>query len=86
MKEEHQKIKDEPSDDFDLFENFDTILVENPEGSEEANLSGIFKHSKKELTSESSESESEYEFEAREQKRRSRMLRGASEFRDFDLK
>jgi hypothetical protein len=84
VKEEDQKIKDEPTDDFDLFENIDTILEENPEGSDEKNLAGML-NSKAEHTSDSSDSESELEEEIRERKRR-RIMRRAAEFKDFDLK
>lgn len=79
-----QKIKDEPSDDFnvDLFENIDTILDDNLAGCEESNtLAGILGKAKREEST-SDSSESEYE-EVRERKRRSK--KRSSDFRDFEM-
>lgn len=85
---DRQKIKDEPFDDFniDLFENIDTILEENLEGSQESNsLAGVLKKAKKEESySESSDSETEYEVVRKKRRSRSSMKRSV-EFRDFDL-
>lgn len=81
------KIKDEPFDDFhaDLFENIDTVLEENLDGSEESNaLVGLLKRPKDEESfSDSSESETEYE--ARKKRRFRNAMKSAAEFRDFDL-
>jgi hypothetical protein len=85
---EEQKIKDEPSDDFniDLFENIDTILEENLGGSRESNtLAGILNNGKKEESSDISDSGSEYE-EVNERKRRTKSSKKrSSDFRDFDM-
>lgn len=85
---ESQKIKDEP-DDFDLFENIDTILEENHhDGSEESNLARLLRTAKRErYSSDSSFSESEYEEDSVERKHKSKSaMRRSSEYRDFDLK
>lgn len=84
---ESQNIKDEP-DDFDLFENIDTILEENHhEGSVESNLARLLRTAKKERSSsDTSDSESEYEEDSFERKHSKSALRRSSEYRDFDLK
>lgn len=85
---ENQKIKDEP-DDFDLFENIDTILEENHhDGSEESNLARLLRTAKEERSSsDTSDSESEFEEDSFERKHKSKSaMRRSSEYRDFDLK
>jgi hypothetical protein len=77
-----EKIKDEPSDDIDLFENIDTILEDNLGGSEESSTITGMLGKKKRYSFETSESESEYE----ERKRRSKSSRKRSlEFQDYEM-
>lgn len=75
--DEQKEIKDEPSDDFALFENIDTILNENLQESNQ--LVDLLK--KEQLFSDSSGSLSDYE-EYRRQRKLKKRIDG---FRDYEI-